>query len=432
MSESSPSSETITLTPGLLVTVSTRVEPGPLYKKRDLTTEEDEAEIVDADAPSEEGEGAFADRDVSRWETTRVILHSAEYKEANKVRSSCRQLVVSACLPSRLGFLICPVENVELLDQRFAEAQTKAAFFNSSADTYRVRINSVRGIIASSKGEAEAAVGQELGTLIRDLEAAVAGGRIETIRDLSNKATQVGKLIDQQSRARGVLDRAVAASRKIARQLKRAAKMGEDAATVLEEMRTAPIAAARFLFTEGRVPEGLEVEEEQSATPALPGVAVGRFAGLLEEEDAADGKAPSPETSAAQSLAKEIHDDLERALAEFGTYTFDDKGAHEVMEVEAIAQRLLALPLDQMVEALEILSALSERGSALAQSLAEQEIAENIADDAWEVVAASTILFPRTAGPMPAAPAPVTFNLQSLGAVLASAHDAPASDGDDE
>lgn len=46
----------------------------------------------------------------------------------------------------------------------------------------------------------------------------------------------------------------------------------------------------------------------------------------------------------ASPLAFQIMDDLDDALKTFGSYTFGDKGPHEVMDVGSIRNKLKALP----------------------------------------------------------------------------------------
>lgn len=42
-------------------------------------------------------------------------------------------------------------------------------------------------------------------------------------------------------------------------------------------------------------------------------------------------------------LIVEFKQELEQALNQFGTYAFDDKGAHEVLDLEAMASKVRAL-----------------------------------------------------------------------------------------
>jgi hypothetical protein len=55
-----------------------------------------------------------------------------------------------------------------------------------------------------------------------------------------------------------------------------------------------------------------------------------------------------------KAFAIEILSALEGALKEFGTYSFDDKGAHEVMELNSFTTRLKALPIKDAGEILKL------------------------------------------------------------------------------
>lgn len=58
---------------------------------------------------------------------------------------------------------------------------------------------------------------------------------------------------------------------------------------------------------------------------------------------------------------KELHDDVLTALKMFGTYSFSDKGAHEVMDISALVARIRALPA---LEAAKVLRSLAHSGPA--------------------------------------------------------------------
>ena len=55
-----------------------------------------------------------------------------------------------------------------------------------------------------------------------------------------------------------------------------------------------------------------------------------------------------------KAFAREILKDLDKALKDFGTYTFDDKGPHEVMFIDDFTSRLKALPYKEAAEVLKL------------------------------------------------------------------------------
>jgi len=48
------------------------------------------------------------------------------------------------------------------------------------------------------------------------------------------------------------------------------------------------------------------------------------------------------------NTAEKILEELDEALVKFGTYSFDDKGAYEVMDFYSITSRLRKLPSDMV------------------------------------------------------------------------------------
>ncbi len=71
-------------------------------------------------------------------------------------------------------------------------------------------------------------------------------------------------------------------------------------------------------------------------------------------------------------LTKECLTELGVALKQFGTYSFDDKGPYEVMDVESLARKLRVMPVAEATTVLLELAASPEhkgRGNSLASTL---------------------------------------------------------------
>jgi len=71
-------------------------------------------------------------------------------------------------------------------------------------------------------------------------------------------------------------------------------------------------------------------------------------------------------------LTKECLTELGVALKRFGTYSFDDKGPYEVMDVESLARKLRVMPVAEATTVLLELAASTEhegRGNSLASVL---------------------------------------------------------------
>ena len=71
-------------------------------------------------------------------------------------------------------------------------------------------------------------------------------------------------------------------------------------------------------------------------------------------------------------LTKECLTELGLALKLFGTYSFDDKGPHEVMDIDSLGEKFRAMPAEKAAEVLVELAASQEhdrRGNWLASVL---------------------------------------------------------------
>ena len=69
--------------------------------------------------------------------------------------------------------------------------------------------------------------------------------------------------------------------------------------------------------------------------------------------------------------AKEILKRLKSALKQFGEYSFDDKGAHEVMDLDSICAELRSMPAKDAGRVMKQVEAGDkERGQALVDQLA--------------------------------------------------------------
>lgn len=270
----------IKLQPGYLVALKTRVQGGHHSEREEVGTH------VNADGS-----------EVVEWNTKRTIQDPEEHKAAGQIRSAISNRIKAACVWTPFG-LICPAGQVERLDQALAEAETMRNEFNGFAQTCKVVFGTIRGEIAESSTEAVAAVQSEVSALLADMQAAMTLGDIGSIRDLAGRAKQMARLLEGKTNATDALGRAIAAARKVAREIvKRVEKGGEDLAAVLTEAALAPIATARFAFdpdaapeafveaeaSEGFLPLALPVPDTTDADPvdySLPSIDVARFVAL--------------------------------------------------------------------------------------------------------------------------------------------------------
>lgn len=60
---------------------------------------------------------------------------------------------------------------------------------------------------------------------------------------------------------------------------------------------------------------------------------------------------------------------LKVALKKFGTHNFDDKGPHEVMDVDSIAESLMLLPIQEVASILEKIAEIGDREQTLVKCI---------------------------------------------------------------
>lgn len=282
--------------PGYLVNLTTRLVGGVEYTREEL--ERDLAGATEHTA----------------WRTDKVVADKDEHAQAVAVRGRVRSIIRSACVWTPFG-MICPVEVREpepwpdgrpgsktpTLDLRIAEARALADSFNAAARHSRVTFSTLRGEIAENAADAVRAVREEVAALLGELRQAVAVGDVASIRDVAQKATQMGRLVEEGTAARTALERAVKEARRVRSELvKRVGEGAEAVAEVLAGAQVSVIATAMMTFTEeeqGEITDG--------AGETMPQVELAQFADLEEayvpppEPDAAAEVEAEPETATA-------------------------------------------------------------------------------------------------------------------------------------
>lgn len=254
-------SETMTLKPGILVSLKSSVRGGITYERETLPTEVSEI---------------LTRKDVTEWKTKRTIEDAEEHDAAIRARSAATAKVRSICVRTSFG-LLCLADREEELDKAVAEARVVASEFNGKARYTRVTIYVLKGRIAETDQEAAGAIATEVQELLEQMGEGIASCDVAAVRDAANKAKGISAMLEgKQAEA---VSAAVAAARTAARQIvKRIEKGGEDAAAVLLELQTKPIETARFAMLDMEPPD--ETEVEGSGLAELPGVDVRRFQSL--------------------------------------------------------------------------------------------------------------------------------------------------------
>ncbi len=238
----------VTLKPGLLVSLHTRLEGGVRYTRVDL----------------EAGRSADDTSTVAKWETTRVVEDAEEHARAVKVRGKCVYIVRSVCSQSAFG-LLCASSSEKALDAAIAEARVLADTFNASAQSTRISIYALKGRIAESDGEAARAIASELRELLDNMKAGIDAADVAAIREAANKAKKVGSMLDEATanKVSAAIDEARAVAREI---VKRAVSGGEDAATVVQGIQLKALDEARFAFLDL---DTVEVAKSETLPPII-------------------------------------------------------------------------------------------------------------------------------------------------------------------
>lgn len=243
-----------TIRPGILVAMKTELVGGVTYAKTDLDQKND---------------GAV---EVTKWETTKVVVDPAEHKRARQVRSLASATIRRVCIKTSFA-LLCPDESEEALWDAVRSARKMVDDFNEKAVHSRIGLSVIPGRVASTDAEAARAISNEMAGLLAEMERAVKEVDVKSLRDAATRAKAVGRMLDE-SKAEKV-GAAVAAARAAAREIvKRVEKGGEDKLKVLGELQTGQIETARFAF--------LDFDEAKTVGgEKAPAAEVGRFAGIV-------------------------------------------------------------------------------------------------------------------------------------------------------
>jgi len=224
-----------TLRPGYLVMLSSRVQGGVSYDRKNL-----------------EAQAGFA-----RWETTKTVDDPVEREEAEKVRGKARSLITRECSNTPFG-LICTEANEPELDVAEGKARLLCEEFNAKARFSRVAIRVLRGKIEQNDEKAAKAIIGEVSSLIEEMNSGIKNADPEAIRDAMSKAKQMSAILSSDNSKAVVA--AIAAAKKAADTIaRRILKNGEDATKVIAEIETAALETARVAFLD--LSEDLVVEE---------------------------------------------------------------------------------------------------------------------------------------------------------------------------
>jgi hypothetical protein len=233
---------TVTLKPGLLVSIRTRHQGGVKYDRVDLT--------ADASVVSDKAE-------VSRWETTKIVDDVEEFDRASKVAGKCGSLIRAICAYSEFGYL-CRADREAELDEAIADARRRAEDFNASAKTTRVSVFALKGRIAESDAEAAKAVGADLLALIEGMQTGVQTMNVKDIRDAANKARKLVTMVDEATakRVKDAVDQARDIATELRKKLDNGASGVAEATEYVQAVDLTALASARAVFLDLEEPVG--------------------------------------------------------------------------------------------------------------------------------------------------------------------------------
>lgn len=233
---------TITLKPGLLVSLKTSLRGGITYERVDL----------------EKSGGTEDSPKVEKWNTTKVTIDPVEAERAVKVRGKLRSLISGVCVPSNFG-LLCPVAKEAELIEAIKESREMAALANAGFVNTRVAVFVMVGRIAESDAEAARAVASELRDLFDEMESAITDGDVVRMRAAANKARPIVKMLDNG--AAGKATAAIAEVRETATEITKRLTKQESIATYLTEVKLRALPEAREAFLD------LDDDKPMTGTP---------------------------------------------------------------------------------------------------------------------------------------------------------------------
>ncbi|HET6958947.1 MAG TPA: hypothetical protein VFI56_20270 [Vicinamibacterales bacterium] len=296
---------TMTLKPGILVSLKTAKRGGIEYKRKNLdadgetaaqpacgecnspvdkvTLADSEVEVYRCTNPACKTERpADAHTKVEKWETTKIVADKKANDAATRVRNQAGALIRAVCSQSAFG-LICPESKESTLNEAIAEARTRVSIFNASdhGKTCQINLYVLKGRIASTDEEAVKAIRSELLELMDEMRDGIGAGNVEAARDAADRARKMGDMLDSETSKK--VAAAIAEVRETASAVLKRMGKGEAAAEIVRDIRLKAVEEARSRFAH------LDMDAPREVAP-LPTVAT-RAAELDEDEGSVDREA---------------------------------------------------------------------------------------------------------------------------------------------
>lgn len=235
----------VTIKPAILVSLKSSVSGGVTYTRTTLDAPKmPEAMTVTAPVASDSEKAERTE--VERWETLKIVEDADEHKRATIARGKALTEIRKLCIASAFG-LLCPLAYESELSEAIERARAIATAHNETARHTRISLYVIRGHIASTDEEAARAIGDEVRTLVAQMDAGISKLDVEAIREAASKARSLSAMLSDEQSA--IVSEAVKGARAAARAIaKRVEKDGEMAAIVLADIQRGAIERARMAF----------------------------------------------------------------------------------------------------------------------------------------------------------------------------------------
>lgn len=238
------------LRPGHLVFCSVQIKGGVKY----------DGETIEARHIADDG----SERE--RWEKERIIFDPAEYGRAVEERSAIRSLIAGACVQTAFS-LLCPDERLGELAKAHTEAKRRIAAFNETTQISKLVLNYITGRVAPDDETAIASINAKVRELLSDMQESMKALDVAKMREAANEAKRLGEMLSDNAQLR--IQEAIDGVRKVARDMTKAAKAGEQVALAIDNQVLANLTNARTAFLDIDTPVAAD-----NATPAIEGRAV--------------------------------------------------------------------------------------------------------------------------------------------------------------
>ena len=208
-------------------------------------------------------------REISKWETTRLIDDVVEFDRAANEQLGANYLIAKCCIRTPFGY-VCPEEDIIKLDEAIKEAHLKINAFNATAQHTTLYVRVLKGKIAANDSEAFKAITGEIRELATKISAGITTADIKQIREAASMAKSMGRMLD--TKLQSDVNDVVKAARAAARLVTKLEKKGEKIEAVMLEEFKSPIDKLSKAF--------LDLDVDETSDDCMPSIDVNRAVDL--------------------------------------------------------------------------------------------------------------------------------------------------------